>query len=172
VHGRIPAGDLSEALPAVGELTVLSWDRGDLPSVPAAAMQSLLAAASASSDLVVADLPRLPDDAARSVLAAATVTFLVVPAEVRACAAAARVLPLLLADCDDVRAVVRVPGPGRLSPALVAETLGIPLAGTLRPEPHLAEMLERGEPPGRGHGPLARLCERLLSDLDVGLEAA
>jgi hypothetical protein len=47
----------------------------------------------------------------------------------------------------------------------VAEALGLPLAGTLRPEPGLPVALERGEAPGTGRGPLARLCQRLLADL-------
>jgi secretion/DNA translocation related CpaE-like protein len=162
VQGRVSPGDLHDALPTVGELTVLSWDRGDATVVPPAAMRALLDAGVAGSDLVVVDLPRQLDASARQVVAAATTTLLVVPAEVRACAAAARVVPGLVESCADVRAVVRGPGPGRLAGELVAETLGIPLAASLRAEPHLVEALERGEPPGRGPGPLARLCDRLV----------
>lgn len=164
VQGRVPPGDLRDALPAVGELTVLSWDRGDATTVPPAAMHALLDAGTAASDLVVVDLPRHLDAAARHVIAAAATTFLVVPAEVRACAAAGRLVPALVGACADVRAVVRGRGAGRLAPELVAGTLGIPLAGTLRPEPRLAETLERGEPPGRGTGPLSRLCDRLIDE--------
>ncbi|MGH3743348.1 MAG: septum site-determining protein Ssd, partial [Mycobacteriales bacterium] len=164
VQGRVSPGDLHDALPAVGELTVLSWDRGDATTVPPAAMHALLDAGVAGSDLVVVDLPRHLDAASRHVVAAAATTLLVVPAEVRACAAAARLVPELVGPCADVRAVVRGPGPGRLAPELVAETLGIALAGSLRPEPHLADALERGEPPGRGPGPLARLCDRLVDE--------
>lgn len=165
VRGRVPPADLQAALPAVGELTVLSWDRREETAVPPAAMRALLDAAVSGSDLVVVDLPRRLDDAGRLVAGAADGTLLVVPAELRACAAAGRVLPALVAAGADVRLVVRTPGPGRLAPGLVAETLGLPLVGTLRTEPHLAETLERGEPPGRGRGPLARLCDRLVHDV-------
>ena len=54
-------------------------------------MRSVVAAAARMSDLVVVDLPRHVDEAAAEALAVATVTLLVVPAEVRAVAAAGRV---------------------------------------------------------------------------------
>jgi secretion/DNA translocation related CpaE-like protein len=86
-RGRVSGSALEAALPRVDELTVLSWDRGDETPVPPAAMQSLLGAAVRGSDLVVVDLPRRIDDAGRSALAGADTTLLVVPAELRACAA-------------------------------------------------------------------------------------
>jgi hypothetical protein len=62
--------------------------------------------------------------------------------------------------------VVRGPAPGRLKPREVAAALGLPLAGTLRPEPAMCQALERGEPPaGGGKGPLAALCRRLITEL-------
>lgn len=172
VRGRLPAGALQDALPSVGELTVLSWDRAgpDAPDAAGAdAMVALLAAARAGSDLVVVDLPRRPDDAARAALTVSTQVLLVVPAELRACAAAARVLAGL-GDHSGVVGVVVRRGTGRLPDNAVAESLGLPLVGALRPESGLAECLERGEPPGRGPGPLARLCDRVVADL--GLDRA
>jgi secretion/DNA translocation related CpaE-like protein len=165
VRGRLPAGALHEALPAVGELTVLSWDGPpDVRSgATEAAMSALLTAARAGSDLVVVDLPRHLDEAARTALAAASQVLLVVPAELRACSAAARVLAGIR-DRVDIGLVVRR-GAGRLPDTVVAESLGLRLVGALRPEPGLADCLERGEPPGRGPGPLARLCDRVVADL-------
>jgi hypothetical protein len=62
--------------------------------------------------------------------------------------------------------VVRGPAPGGLRAKDVAQAIGIPLAGSLRPEPRLAAGLERGEPPARdGCGPLAALCQRILDEL-------
>src|SRR6266545_3554622 len=64
--------------------------------------------------------------------------------------------------------VVRGPAPGRLRPREIARALGLPLAGSLRAEPDLARALERGEPPaGTGKGPLASLCQRLISELEL-----
>ena len=44
--------------------------------------------------------------------------------------------------------------------------LGLPLAGSLRPEPALCQALERGEAPAvHGAGPLAELCRKLIDEL-------
>ncbi|HMA46651.1 MAG TPA: hypothetical protein VKP11_05545, partial [Frankiaceae bacterium] len=129
-------------------------------------MGALLDSARRGSDLVVVDLPRMVDEAAQVALARTTVALLVVPAEVRACAAAARVSAALSLRCPDVRAVVRGPAPGGLTADAVATSLALPLAASLRAEPGIAEALERGEPPGRrARGPLARFCERFLAEI-------
>jgi secretion/DNA translocation related CpaE-like protein len=162
-RGRLAPGSLHEALPRVDELTVLSWGRTDGLDVPGEAMASLLDAGLRGSDLVIVDLPRQPVDASRVALAAANVTLLVVPAELRATAAAARVLAVVREHADDVRVLVRGPAPAGLSAEDVAEALGVPLAGLVRAEPGLAAALERGDPPGRRtKGPLAGFCAGFL----------
>ena len=71
--------------------------------------------------------------------------------------------------CENVAVVVRGPAPGRLRPREVARALGLPLAGSLRPEPAMCQALERGEAPAAdGAGPLAELCKRLIGDLTAG----
>jgi hypothetical protein len=66
--------------------------------------------------------------------------------------------------------VVRGPAPGGLRAKDVAQAIGLPLAGSLRPEPRLAAGLERGEPPARdGEGPLAALCQRILDELGAAV---
>lgn len=165
-RGRLSGEELAGALPRSHRLTVLSWDRGDVVTLPVAALRTVLRAASPLHDLVVADLPRRPDDAATEALARSVVALLVVPAEVRATAAAARVAATAGLVAADLRVVVRGPAPGGLAADLVAGSLGLPLAGTLRPEPGLAAAQERGEPPARGgRGPLARFCRRFLAGL-------
>jgi secretion/DNA translocation related CpaE-like protein len=171
-HGvtGVDAPALVDALPNRGELAVLSWDRGDLVAVPPDAMEAALAAGRASRDVVVVDLPRRLDDAAVLALGAADRTLLLVPAELRACAAAARVAAVAAIHTTALKVVVRGPAPGRLRAREIARALGLPLAGMLRPEPELARALERGQPPaGTGRGPLAGLCRRILDELDLGL---
>ena len=114
-NGRIGGEELRAALPHVGELAVLSYDRGDPLDLRADAMTSVLAAAARVCDLVVADLPRHFDAAADVVLEASDLVLLVVPAEVRAVAAAARIASCVVALADDVRVVVRAPAPGGLT---------------------------------------------------------
>jgi secretion/DNA translocation related CpaE-like protein len=165
-RGRVPGAALTGALPRMNDLSVLSWDRGDVPSVPAEAMETVLEAGRRTSELVVVDLPRALDESSRVVLSLAGVVLLVVPAEVRAAAAASRVAAQLGKLCADLRLVVRGPSPSGLDCDEVARALGLPLAGFLRPEPGLELALERGEPPGRrSRTPLAVLCESVLDDL-------
>jgi secretion/DNA translocation related CpaE-like protein len=166
--GRVSGAALLDALPSVHGLSVLSAGRGDALTVAAPAMRSVTAAAARISDLVVIDLPRHLDDAAEEALAAATVTLMVVPAEVRAVAAAGRVAVAVGLTAADVRVVVRGPAPAGLNASVVADTLGLPLAGWLRAEPRLDETFERGHPPGRSaKSPAAALCRELLTDLAV-----
>lgn len=164
--GRIGGEELHSALPHIGSLAVLSYDRGDPLDLRADAMSSVLAAAARVCDLTVADLPRHVDEAGAVVLETADLVLLVVPAEVRAVAAAARIGTAVTKVADDVRVVVRGPAPGGLTALDVANALGLPLAGYLRAEPDLGAALERGEAPaGRGRGPLAGFCRELLAAL-------
>jgi secretion/DNA translocation related CpaE-like protein len=168
--GRVSASALHESLVRAHDLTVLSWGRADGPGLPAAAVQSALQAGCRQHDLVVVDLPRWLDDAARVAVERADAVLLVVPAEVRAAAAARRVAASVGLLAADVRVVVRGPAAAGLSPHAIASSLGLPLAGELRADPNVAAALDRGEPPaGRGRGPLARFAahfvETVLADL-------
>ncbi len=165
-RGRVRAGALAEALPRMAGLSVLSWDRGARAVVEPEAMTAVIGAGRRAHDLVVVDLPRSLDPAAQAVLSAADRTLLVVPAEVRAVAAAGRVAAAVCLLSRDVQVVARVPGPSGLDGPSVARALGLPLAGQLRAEPGLEAALERGEPPARrGRGPLADLCAALVPEL-------
>jgi secretion/DNA translocation related CpaE-like protein len=164
--GRIGGEELHAALPHIGSLAVLSYDRGDPLDLRADAMSSVLAAAARVCDLTVADLPRHFDEAAGVVLEAADLVLVVVPAEVRAVASAARIASEVAKVVDDVRVVVRGPAPGGLTAVDVAHALGLPLAGYLKAESNLGGRLERGEAPaGQGRGPLAAFCRELLASL-------
>jgi secretion/DNA translocation related CpaE-like protein len=166
-EGRISATAFLDALPRIGELCVLSWDRGELLTVPPHAMQAAIDAGRRGADLVVVDLPRCPDEAAVHALQGADLVLLLVPAEVRACASAGRVTTMVRPHCTRLVCVVRGPSPGGLKSRDLAEALGLPLAGVLRSEPGLAGALERGEVPAmRGRGPLAEFCRRILHELD------
>jgi secretion/DNA translocation related CpaE-like protein len=164
--GRVEPAALLTALPHRGDLVLLSFDRDELPSVPGEAMAATLDAGRRSREVIVADLPRHLDDAAVLALQAADRALLIVPAELRATAAATRVARTAQLHCGDVAVVVRGPAPGRLRAREVASALGLPLAGSLRPEPAMCQGLELGRPPaGDGKGPLAELCRRLITDL-------
>jgi hypothetical protein len=132
-------------------------------------MQATLLAGCRAHDLLVVDLPRHLDDAARVALERAATVFVVVPAEVRAAAAARRVVARVGLVPAPLRLVVRGPAPTGVSAAMVADSVGLPLSAELRAEPRLASALDRGEPPAlSGRGPLARFAARVLTDLTTG----
>ncbi|MFE3740818.1 septum site-determining protein Ssd [Streptomyces sp. NPDC059134] len=157
--GRVASGALEESLPFLHELRVLSWDRGDSVVVRPEAMRSVLAAARRRGGVVVVDLPRRVDEAMAEALAQVDLGLLVVPAELRAVAAAGRVASTVGMVLQDLRAVVRGPYAAGLDEQWIAEALRLPLAGELPAEPGLSEAQESGAPPGsRVRGPLAEFC--------------
>lgn len=163
-RGRLPAAALAGALPVLDGLSVLSWDRGAPEALPAEAARAVLEAARRSWDVVVVDLPRGFDDGTSAVLGLCDAVLVIVPAELRAVAAAGRVAARVAEHCRDVRLVVRSSGP--LGPKEVGASLGLPVAGTLRNEPRLRASLEDGLAPGRRpRSPLAQLGARLLTEL-------
>ncbi|MEV4432209.1 septum site-determining protein Ssd [Streptomyces sp. NPDC049585] len=155
--GRVAGRALEEALPRLHSLRVLSWDRGECTAVPPEAVRAVLAAARRRGGVVVVDLPRRLDAPAAEAIGQLDVGLLVVPAELRAVAAAHRTASMLGMLLRDIRLVVRGPFGSGLVPEEIARILGLPLAGELPPEPGLAGGLDAGRPPGAGdRGPLAR----------------
>jgi len=166
LHGPVASQVLVDSLPVLEQVRLLSHSRTGRGAVPAAAMTAALDALVRRHDLVVVDLSRHADPATEVALSYADLTLLVVPAEVRATAAACLVAASVEPVAADLRVVVRGPSPSGLSDRTVARALGLPLAAWLRPEPGLTAALERGEPPARnGRGPLAKVSRALLRDL-------
>ncbi|NGO71803.1 septum site-determining protein Ssd [Streptomyces boncukensis] len=179
-RGRVAGPALEESLPKLHDLAVLSWDRGDSVVIPADAMKSVLSAARRRGGVVVVDLPRQVDESVAEALVQLDLGLAVVPAELRAVAAAHRMASRVRMVLRDLRAVVRTPGgPGGergYGPGLdadeVARLLGLPLAGELPWESGLLESIDRGLPPGSERsGALARFCrgfwDQVLSSGEV-----
>jgi secretion/DNA translocation related CpaE-like protein len=165
VRGPVRGSVLRQGLPSVDGVGVLSWGRGPALEPRPAAVESVLDAARRHCDLVVVDLPRSPGPAAFAALTRTDAVVMLVPAEVRATLAAARVLAQVHPLVPDVRLVVRGPAPGGLVPEQVGQVLGLAVGAALRPEPGLAAALERGDMPSP-RGPLRRWCRGLLTRLD------
>jgi secretion/DNA translocation related CpaE-like protein len=162
-RGRLAGATLREHVPEPYGLGVLSWDRGSTLAVPDDAVSAVVGAAARACDVVIVDLPRPANPITELVLPRCTTTLLVVPADVRGVAAAARVAASVCTQTSDIRAVVRGPSPSGLRAGEVASSLGLPMAATYDAEAGLARELERGQPPGRsGRGALAAACSDVL----------
>jgi secretion/DNA translocation related CpaE-like protein len=169
-RGRVGSGALEESLPELHALRVLSWDRSDTVAVPPQAVRAVLAAARRRGGTVVVDLPRRIDEGTAEMLAQVDLGILVVPAELRAIAAARRVASVAGLVLGDLRIAVRGPYAPGLDDREVARLLGLPLAGEVPAEP-LAP--DGGAPPGAtARGPLARFCSAFWNHVLAEAEAA
>ncbi|WP_156112152.1 septum site-determining protein Ssd [Prescottella defluvii] len=145
--GQVSADALHAALPSPRPgVGVLACDRGraHVGGPTPAAATAVAEAGRRAGDLVVCDIPRHASAASDSLLDIADMVVAVVPATVRAGMAAERVLARVAERNPHQGIVVRGPAPGGLRGADLADTIGVPLLATMRPEPHLDVMLERG----------------------------
>ncbi|MGW0821882.1 septum site-determining protein Ssd [Streptomyces sp. NPDC002845] len=167
-RGRVGGGALEESLPELHALRVLSWDRGDAVAIPPPAVRAVLAAGRRRGGAVVVDLPRRIDEGVAEALAQVDLGLLVVPAELRAIAAAGRVASAFGMVLRDLRVAVRGPYAPGLDDQEVARLLGLPLVGEVPAE---AGLSESGGPPGSAvRGPLARFCAGFWERALVGGE--
>jgi len=170
--GRIAAGALHDALPgAAPGLAVLSCGRGGAGRLPgrigAAAIHAVLEAGRAAGDLVICDLSGERGPAADQVLDSADLVVLVVPAWLRAVAAAESVAAHISARNPNQGLVVRGPAPGGLRGEEIAEVLDLPLLAAVRAQTELPAHLERGGLRMSRRGPLAIAAAAVLAVLDV-----
>ncbi|MEU2351079.1 septum site-determining protein Ssd [Modestobacter sp. NPDC049651] len=162
VSGRVPGSALSAALPAADDVAVLAASRDEPAEVPAEALLAVLRGGRDDGLGVVVDLPaRSP--AAEPVLPEADLAVLLVPARLRAAAAARQ----LLAPHRPWSAAVVVsrPVPGGLGRADVADLVGRPVLAELGHDRSAVARCERGEPPSvAARSPLGVLARLLLTE--------
>ncbi|GAA2442325.1 septum formation initiator [Actinomadura vinacea] len=166
--GRLSATNLYEALPRLGDLSVLSAERGTLSTVTDDAAPALIDAGVRAFDLVIIDVPRYQGEVGRPGLRVADTTLVVVPAEVRATLAADSLVAALRDASSDMRVIVRAPAPGDVTPEVVARSLGLPLAGVLERDHRLPKAVETGDLVRALRGSsLADLCVDILTTLGI-----
>lgn len=182
--GRVSAAALHSALPVGAPgLAVLSCgrarpangavqgrSRADSVSVghafvglAPAAVRAVIESGREAGDLVVCDVSCERGPAADAMLDAADLVVLVVPARLRAIAAAEVVAAYLGERNPNRGLVVRGPAPGGLRGAEVAELLGLPLLAAVRGQAGLASRLERGGLSVRRRGPLRDAADAVLA---------
>ncbi|MFG1998407.1 septum site-determining protein Ssd [Spirillospora sp. NPDC048911] len=167
-RGRLSTATLREALPSLGDLSVLSWQRKEPVPVSEEAILSLIDAAVRGYDLVLVDVPRYVGELGRTALRVADATFLLVPAEVRSTMAAELLASMLRQDTADLRLIVRGPAPGGLTTSVIAEALNLPLAGMVERDRRLPSALDQGDfVRATRRGPLPDFCAGLLYDLGL-----
>jgi secretion/DNA translocation related CpaE-like protein len=172
-RGRLSAPALLDAVVHVEGLAVLSWDRGDDASLPPEAASSVLDAAARGTATVILDLPRRLDVGTEVLLGGCDELILVVPATVRATAAAARVVARVSGVVATPGLVVREAGSPRLAAGDVGAALGLPVRAMLANDRAIATAAQQGKPPlSRRRGALHECCRSVLSTLSPALAAA
>lgn len=164
VRGRVPSVSIHESLPRLDALAVLSWGRGQPVDVPPSAVEAVLRSAARGHELVVVDLPRTGEDRLlATALRDVHDLLLVVPARLRAAAAAAQLADRWRSAVPSAGVVVRRSPGARLAPRAVADAVQLPLVLHMRDEPQVDGALDRGEAPAlRRSGHLRRAAERWL----------
>jgi secretion/DNA translocation related CpaE-like protein len=161
--GRIDHQQLLDALPRDRGLPFLSWSRDNSRMPDDAATRAVVASVVRNPGPVVFDLGRERSTLTQQVLSVTSSAIVIVPARVRAVAAASTVLAQLRPTVHDVRLVVRRPAPGGLTVDDIERTLDAPLIGSLPHDSRRAEWEENGLPPN-DKGVWRRLCDEILNE--------
>jgi len=162
--GRISARALRDAVPVWAPgLGVLSTDRENADRLTAGAARAVVEAVRGAGTTVVCDVGRSFDPVADAVIALSDLTVLVVPARIGAVLSAARMARVLSLRDEPAGVVVRGPAPGGLRPVDVADAVGLDVLTSMRPEPGLTEMLERGGLRLRSRSPLLGAAHDVLA---------
>ncbi|MEU4801149.1 septum site-determining protein Ssd [Actinosynnema sp. NPDC023587] len=166
--GRVPVAELRSALPSrtrgSGRLAFLSCARNGPDPTPQA-VAAVVDAGRRAGETVICDVPRQLSPAAGAALERSDLAVLVVPARLRACAAARRVVEQVAGRGVALHAVVRGPSPTGIHARQVAKAIGLPLLTAMRPERRLAAALDQGRFPAHRQGPLAAAAREVLTVL-------
>lgn len=141
--GRLDWSALREALPRHRGVSTLSSPRTSHELDPGP-VEAVIDAGRRGGVTVVCDIARRLSDACETAVQSADLVVLVSPCDVRACAAAASIAPLLCTINPNVGLVARGPSPGGLRAGEVAMVAAVPLLASMRADPRIAERLEHG----------------------------
>ncbi|WP_347567612.1 septum site-determining protein Ssd [Actinopolyspora sp. BKK1] len=169
--GRVTADALREALPTrrfgSGALSLLCPGRTG-QGITKRSVEAVVEAGARAGETVVCDLPRTLDEPSAEVLRRADLTAVVIPAEVRACAAAGKLLTSLRERTESVRAVVRGPAPGGLEVSDVRRSVDVEIVAAMRADPRMAGLVDRFGLYALGsgmRGPSVRAARKVLGAL-------
>ncbi|TDZ95081.1 septum site-determining protein Ssd [Mycobacteroides salmoniphilum] len=160
--GRVSFDALRRALPHRRGLVVVSGDRSG-GGGNTEAVGGVIDSAREAGVPVIVDLPRRLGATSVAALERTDLVVVVVPAEVRACVAAALVTTAIQVTNPNVGVVVRGPAPSGLRPAEVADIVGAPLIAAMRPEPNLGNRLDNGGLRLSRRSPLAGAARAVLA---------
>lgn len=138
VGGRVSPAALKPALVPLGDhAVVLAADRVASCPPSAAAMEAILSAGRRGFALTVVDCPRTSDEATQLVWSRSQLAIVVVPCDLPGAVASASLIETIRRSTDRVAIVARTPT-GEMEPQEIADTLEVPLLGTLPDDRRIA----------------------------------
>ena len=170
-EGSVEQQVLLDALPVDDGLPFLSWSRDDDTALTAAAYDCVLSSLTRHDGLVVVDVGRAAGMLPQAAIAVTTTAVLLVPARVRAVAAATALVQRNEQLRDRMVVVVRRASSTGLDAATVAQSVALPLLGTLPHDPRSAEWEDNGLPP-RTRGAWQRVADAIIDREAKGVSAA
>jgi secretion/DNA translocation related CpaE-like protein len=167
LSGRVAGGALLAALPEAAGVHVLAADRRVRADVPGEALAAVVEAGLADGCTVVVDVGRAAAADPAALPVDPDLALLVVPARLRAAAAARLLVEFDGSLWSRAHLVVR-PVVGGLSTAEVVDAVGRPLLARLGHDRSALPRGERGEPPAvAGRSPLGAVVRRALAALSA-----
>ena len=167
--GRLPSSLLTGSLPQRHGIHLLSHERRGDYTVSSTSAAAVVESARRGFDLVVIDCPHSFDDVTSLLIATSDATVVLVPRDIRAVAAANRLVPTLRAN-EPPLLVTRAPAPGGVSAADIGELLGLEVFAEFAIDKALPAELERGDAPGlRDRSSVSRVADLLLDSFGAGL---
>lgn len=163
--GRLNWTAVRDALPRNRRMSVLSGSRSSHEVEPGPA-RAIIDAGRRGGTTVICDMPRRISDAAMCALDSADLVAMLATCDVRGIAATASLMPVIRDINPNMGLVVRGPAPGGLQAAEVAKAVEVPLIASMRPEPMLAERIERGGLSVTRRSPLGKAAQQVLTVLD------
>lgn len=152
--------EFSQQLPEIAGVSVLSMER-DYCDIPREAVFSILDSLSRSMDFLVLDIGRSWITELSAISAFVDIKICLVSPEVRQTAAAKATLSQL----KDTKLIQRIRGEDSASE--LAEILGYPVIFSYQDFAKLTKLAERGEPPALYPSGWARICDQILSKLEL-----
>lgn len=160
--GRLSWSAVREALPCRDGVSILSSARA-YHEIEPDLVTAVAEAGRRGGTTVVCDVPRQPACPGVSALELADLVVVVTCCDVRGIAAAAAVTGVVRTMNPNVGLVVRGPAPGGLSPREAVAVVAAPLLAALRPEPMLAQRLDRGGLRLGRRSPLGAAARKVLA---------
>jgi len=168
--GRVPTRAISDGLPVIGGVSVLTRGPRSTPRFWPGAAGAAVDALTLANALTVLDVPRESSEHVNEALARAREVLIVVPPDLRALASASRMLASGMLVGRDPRVVINSVRRGGMARPEVEVLLGRPVFELISYDGGLTKDLDAGLAPAwRSRSTLRKASQRMLAAFGIGV---